>query len=71
MSEEQQYGWYETALSSPGQASWQRSKQSIRGEQRVIDFLSEMLQESRGFQVRLGTVTTPVAMDSVLTDTKA
>ena len=71
MSEEHTYGFYETALTAPGQASWQRSKQSIRGEQRVIDFLAEMLQEARGYQVRLGTVTTPVAMDSVLTDAAA
>ena len=67
----QNYGWYDPGLESPGASSWQEEKISKRGEKRIIDFLSEMLQEGRCYQVRLGTVTTPVAMDSVLTDTNA
>ena len=65
------YGWVDSGLEVPGQSSWQEMKISKRGEQRVIDFISEMLQEGRCFQVRLGTITTPVAVDSVLTDAKA
>jgi hypothetical protein len=67
----QNFGWYDPGLEAPGSSSWQEEKISARGEQRIIDFISEMLQEARGYQVRLGTVTTPVAMDSVLTDAAA
>ena len=67
----QNYGWVDSGLENPGQSTWQQEKISKRGEKRIIDFLDEMLQEGRVFQVRLGTVTTPVAMDSVLTDTAA
>lgn len=65
------YGWYDPGLENPGASSWQEQKISKRGEQRIIDFIAEMLQEGRCYQVRLGTVTTPVAMDSVITDTAA
>lgn len=65
------YLWYDSGLESPGESSWVEAKGSKRGEQRIIDFIAHMLQEGRCFQVRLGTVTTPVAMDSVLTDTAA
>ncbi len=67
----QTYGFYDPGLETPGLSSWVHSKHSVRGEQRVIDFISEMLQEGRCYQVRLGTVTTPLAMDSVITDTAA
>ena len=66
-----EYGWYDPGLEVPGLSSWVEKKVSARGEQRIIDFLAEMLTEGRCYQVRLGTVTTPVAMDSVLTDTAA
>ena len=65
------YGWVDSGLENPGASSWQESKISKRGEQRIVDFIQEMLQEGRGYQVRLGTVTTPVAVDNVITDTGA
>lgn len=65
------YGWYDPGLENPGLSSWQEQKITARGETRIIDFISEMLQEGRCYQVRLGTVTTPLAVDSVLTDAKA
>ncbi len=71
MSESQNKIWYDPGLELPGASSWVEAKGSVRGEQRIIDFLAEMLQEGRCFQVRLGTITTPVAMDSVLTDAAA
>lgn len=64
-------GLVESALTSHGQSTWQPEKITKRGEQRMIDFLSEMLQEGRCYQVRLGTVTVPVAVDSVITDANA
>ena len=65
------YGWVDSGLEVPGQSSWQEMKISKRGETRIIDFISEMLQEGRCYQVRLGTITTPVAVDSVMTDARA
>ncbi len=65
------YGWVDSGLEVPGQSSWQEMKISKRGETRIIDFISEMLQEGRCYQVRLGTVTTPIAVDTVMTDAKA
>ena len=65
------YGFYGPAIPNPGKESWQPSRQTARGEQRIIAFLEEMLQEGRGYQVRLGTITTPVAVDSVMTNSAA
>ncbi len=67
----QNLGWFDPALAAPGEASWQKERISKRGEKRIIDFLAQMLEQGRGFQVRLGTVTVPVAVDSVITDAKA
>ena len=44
---------------------------SKRGELLVCDFWTEMALEGRCFQVRLGTVTTPVTGDEAITDTAA
>ena len=41
------YGWYDPGLENPGASSWQEQKISKRGEQRIIDFIAEMLQEGR------------------------
>ena len=65
------YGWVDSGLETPGQSSWQESKISKRGEQRIIDFISEMLQEGRGYQVRVGTIVTGIAMQDVIADATA
>lgn len=46
-------------------------KGSKRGELCVVDFFTEMALEGRGFQVRAGTITTPLVGDVVVTDTAA
>ena len=71
MTVSHKFGWYDPGLEVPGASSWVESKHSARGEQRIIDFLSEMLQEGRCFQVRLGTIVTGVAMQDVIADATA
>ena len=46
-------------------------KGSKRGEACIIDFYTEMMMEGRGFQVRAGTITTPLVGDVAITDTAA
>ncbi len=46
-------------------------KGTKRGEACIIDFYTEALLEGRGFQIRAGTVTTPLTGDVVITDAKA
>ena len=48
----------------------QKSK-GLMGAVVVIDFFAQMLVEARGFQVRAGTITTPLVGDVVITDTAA
>lgn len=67
----QNLGFYDPDLETPGRSTWQEEKISARGEQRIISFIQEMLEEARGYQVRLGTVTVPVAVDNVMTDANA
>ncbi len=71
MTNRNNFGWVDSGLETPGQSTWQEEKISKRGEQRIISFLEEMLQEQRCYQVRLGTVTVPVAVDAVMTDANA
>lgn len=66
-----EYGWYSTDLVDPGNNSWQPLRSSVRGEQKVIDFYTYMALEGRAFQVRAGTITTPLIGDVVITDTAA
>ena len=47
---------------------WKLSK---RGEPCIIDFYTEMVLEGRGYQVKAGTITTPIAADVAITDTAA
>lgn len=58
-------------LRSESEGVWADAKGSKRGEICVIDFLTEMALEGRIYQVRIGTVTTPVTGDILVTDTKA
>lgn len=46
-------------------------KGNKRGEACMIDFYTEMALEGRGFQIRAGTITTPLVGDVVITDTAA
>lgn len=71
MTSHHNYGWVDTGLESPGESSWQEEKISKRGERRIIDFISEMLQEGRGYQVRAGTIATGIAMQDVIADATA
>ena len=71
MTLQHEYGWYDSGLENPGQSSWQEAKVSVRGERRIIDFISEMLQEGRGYQVRVGTIATGIAMQDVIADATA
>jgi len=45
-------------------------KANKRGETCIIDFYTQCALEGRAFQVRAGTITTPIVGDVVLTDTK-
>lgn len=71
MTERHNFGWYDPGLEVVGPSTWQKQKITSRGELRIISFLEEMLQEARCYQVRLGTVTAPVAVDAVITDANA
>lgn len=71
MSDEHVYGFYSTDLTDPGNNSWQPLKISVRGEAAVLDFYTRMALEGRVFQVRAGTITTPLVGDVVITDTAA
>ncbi len=50
---------------------WTPMRATARGEQRMIDFYTEMAFEGRCFQVRAGTIASPLTADTVLTDTAA
>lgn len=56
---------------SESEGVWTGLKASKRGEVCCIDFYTQMALEGRAFQVRAGTITTPIAGDVVITDTKA
>ncbi len=71
MTNQYTHGWVDSGLAAPGNESWQRSRISKRGEQRVIDFITEMLMEGRGYQVRAGTIVTGLAMQDVIADATA
>jgi len=46
-------------------------KGTVRGESCVVDFYTEMALEGNAFQVRAGSISTPIVGDVVLTDTAA
>jgi len=51
--------------------NWTSAKGTKRGELCVIDFYTQMAMEGRGYQLRVGTVTTGVTGDANITDTAA
>ena len=58
-------------LQGAGEGSAIALQATKRGELRVQDFLTHMLINGFGYQIRAGTVATGVAMDSTVTDTDA
>ncbi len=60
------------SLRAEGDGNWAGLKGNKRGELVIIDWFSQMMLEGRGFQVRAGTITTPVVgKASAITDTAA
>ncbi len=59
------------SLRAEGEGVYAPWKANKRGEGCVIDFYTAMILEGRGFQVLIGTVTTPATGDIVITDTAA
>lgn len=54
-----------------GDGNWTPAKGTKRGELCVIDFYTQMAMEGRGYQLRIGTVTTGVTGDAPVADTAA
>lgn len=59
------------SLRSFGEGKFINWKLSKRGEPCIIDFYTEMVLEGRGYQIKAGTITTPIAADVAITDTAA
>ena len=58
-------------LPASGENSWLSAMGSKRGELYVTDFFMRMVLEQRAYQVRAGTITTPLTGDVDITDTAA
>lgn len=58
-------------LGAAGEGVWTELKASKRGDLIIIDWYRQMAIEQRAFQVRAGTVTTPLVGDVVITDAAA
>jgi len=56
-------------LRAEGDGNWVKLKGSKRGELVICDFFTQMVMEGRGFQVTLGTITTPAVGLTAITDT--
>ena len=54
-----------------GEGKYINWKLSKRGEPCVIDWYTEMVLEGRAYQVKAGTITTPLVGDVAITDTAA
>ena len=59
------------SLTAAGENTWVDLKASKRGELIVIDWYKQMALEGRAFQVRAGTITTPIVGDLLITDSAA
>src|SRR3990167_7476953 len=59
------------SLQAAGENTWVDLKASKRGELIVIDWYKQMALEGRAFQVRAGTITTPIVGDLLITDSAA
>ena len=58
-------------LQAVAEGTYAALQMSKRGELRTVDFISEMILEGRGYQVRAGTITTHLTGDVEITDTAA
>lgn len=67
------YGFYDISVppAAIGLQTWIPTKVTRRGEQRIMDFFTEMLMEGRGYQIRSGTITTGIATETGITDTQS
>lgn len=61
----------QNALAPFGESTFSGGIANRLGEQVVMDFFTHALLAGRGFQVRAGTLTTPLVGDVVITDTAA
>src|SRR3990167_2334225 len=59
------------SLTAAGENTWVDLKASKGGELIVIDWYKQMALEGRAFQVRAGTITTPIVGDLLITDSAA
>lgn len=59
------------SVSAASENTWVGVKASKRGEIVVLDWWTQMALEGRVFQVRAGTITTPLVGDLVITDSAA
>ena len=59
------------SLGAAGEETWVGLKASKRGDLVIIDWYKQMALEGRVFQVRAGTITTPLVGDVVITDASA
>src|SRR3990167_3896088 len=65
-------GWVaKKSRGSASEGSMVAVKASRRGELVVIDFFTQMALEGRAYQVRAGTITTPLVGDLLVTDSAA
>lgn len=59
------------SLPATSEGQWMNVYASKRGELYICDFFTRMVLEQRAFQVRAGTITTPLTGDVEITDTAA
>ena len=59
------------SLNAAGEGTWTAAKASKLGYLVVMDFYTQMAIEGRIYQVRAGTITTPLTGDVAITDTAA
>ena len=59
------------SVAATANGQWADVEATSRGELIVIDFFAQMVNEGRGFQLRIGTITTPTVGDVVITDSAA
>lgn len=72
MAEQNFYGYVaQDVLAAGGEGSFQPVKLSKRGDAVIVDWYTQMAIEGRSYEVRAGTITTPIVGDVVLTDAAA
>ena len=59
------------SVAATANGQWADVEATSRGELIVIDFYAQMVNEGRGFQLNIGTLTTPTVGDVVITNSAA